>query len=226
MASVPARLRGYVPLDEGAAVQLVGTGDGAPLSLDTLLRTEPPAGQGGLVRPGAVLLADLTEVHPSYAYRLLLRGLPVRRAVFAVSAQARKLGLHAADHPVWRLVAAKYRLGFDGADVIDATASPIEEVPEELRTARYVLDHPKARLAGAWREALVAQARRQGRVLVKNQARQLIAASVDPRSIEDRYLCELPERVLGAVARAMLAAVAVPEPVSDIVPAQPIVKHS
>jgi len=230
VASVPARLRGYVPLDEGAAVQLVGTGDGAPLSLDTLLRTEPPAGQGGLVRPGAVLLADLTEVHPSYAYRLLLRGLPVRRAVFAVSAQARKLGLHAADHPVWRLVAAKYRLGFDGADVIDATASPIEEVPEELRTARYVLDHPKARLAGAWREALVAQARRQGRVLVKNQARQLIAASVDPRSIEDRYLCELPERVLGAVARAMLAAVAVPEPVSepvsDIVPAQPIVKHS
>src|SRR5207248_3340565 len=134
VASVPARLRGYVPLDEGAAVQLVGTCDGAPLSLDTLLRTEPPAGQGGLVRPGAVLLADLTEVHPSYAYRLLLRGLPVRRAVFAVSAQARKLGLYAADHPVWRLV--------------------------------------------------------------------------------------------GAVARAMLAAVAVPEPVSDIVPAQPIVKHS
>ncbi len=202
---VPARLRGYARPVESAPVQLVGTADDAPLSLDALLRTEPPAGQGGLVRPGALLLVDLTEVHPSYAYRLLLRGLPVRRAVLAMSTPARKLGLDSTDHPVWRLVEAKYRVRFDDA-VVDATARPIEEVPDELRVARYLLDHPKARLAGAWREALIARARRHGRALSKNQARKLITETVDPRAIEDRYLCELPEQALLAVAQAVLTA--------------------
>ncbi len=39
---------------------------------------------------------------------------------------------------------------------------------------RLLIDHPQARLANAWREALIAWATRQGRRLSKNQARRVI----------------------------------------------------
>jgi hypothetical protein len=212
--------RPAAPLDprDAAVVQEVGTRDAA-LSLDTLLGTEPPAGQGGLVRPGALLLADLTEVHHSYAYRLLLRGLPVDRGAIAVSGRPGWLDPDGPGQEVWRLVAACYVVHLDrwtdDTIVVDATARPAEEVPDDLRVARYVLDHPRARLAGAWREALVAGARRQGRSLSKNEARRLVAEVVDPRTIADRYLCELPDGVLQTVAGALVTpgpAVPHPEP--------------
>jgi N4-bis(aminopropyl)spermidine synthase len=187
-------------------------GDAASIAVDTLLRTEPPAGQGGAVRPGSVPLADLTGVHASYVQRILLRGPAFGRAVFVTNArELRGTGLFDPRDPVRRLLSARFSLGFPRgpawrpADlaVVVADAVPASAVPEDLAVARYVLGHPKARLAGAWREALVAAARRAGRSLTKNEARQAVRAAVDPEAIAGRYLCELPDEVLRSVAVAV-----------------------
>jgi len=182
--------------------------------VEKLLRTEPPAGQGGAVRPGAVLLVDLTAVHASYVLRILLRGPTVRRAVFVAGArELRRTGLLDPDDPVRRLISARFSLTFprerglpDDLAVVVAEAVPAEDVPGDLAVARYVLDHPKAKLAGAWREALVAQARQRGQTLTKNDARQAVSSQVDPASFAGRYLCELPGEVLVPVAAVVAPA--------------------
>jgi hypothetical protein len=189
--------------------------DGLAVSIpaDQLLRTEPPAGQGGVVRPGGALLVDLTAVHASYVHRILLRGPAIRRAVFVANARdLRRTGLVDPADPVRRLISARFSLAFPrergtASDrdlaVVVAEAVPAEEVPADLAIARYVLDHPKAKLAGAWREALVAQARQRGETLTKNDAREAIGALVDPAAFVGRYVCELPSEVLVAVAVAI-----------------------
>jgi hypothetical protein len=204
-AAVRAALRAAA--GEGA-VQEVSTSADASLNLETLLRTEPPAGQGGMVRPGSTVLADVTDVHPSYAYRLLLRTLPAERVLLAVSREFPELGLTRLDSPVWRMLGARYRIRAQRGNphfvVVEALRRPVDDLPEHLRVARYVLDHPKARLLGAWREALVGDARRRGTVLSKNEARALIAESINTTLIEGRYLAELPHTVVDRVASAML----------------------
>lgn len=211
-AGVPGvlqRLREYA--GDRPDVQTVAAAGPADLTLDALLRTEAPAGQGGMLRPGATLLADLTAVHASYAYRLLLRGPAVGRALLAVSGP----GLPVQAHPVWRLLGARYTIrrvamaGVDGT-VVDVAARADAAPEPEGFVARYVLDHPKARLAGAWREALVARARRAGATLSKNEARQHVVAQVEPGLVDGRYLCELPEPVLARVCAALTTAGTLP----------------
>lgn len=181
-----------------------GSADAEVLAADgveALLRAEPPAGQGGSVRPESTVLADLTGLHPSYAYRLLLRTRSAARVVLAVDAPVRL------EAPPWRLLGCAYRMRVEpdgGVVVVDALRRAAADLPEFLWTARYVLDHPRARLAGAWREALVAAARRRGGAVSKNEARRAIAEVVDPHLIEGRYLGELPGHTLEVVARALV----------------------
>lgn len=191
------------------SAQVVGVTPDAALSLEALLRTEPPAGQGGMIRPEATVLADLTGVHPSYAYRLLLRTLPARRVLVAVDGSAGRSGMTNLDGPVWRLLGARYRIrshrGRGRCHLLEAVRRPVDEVPDGLGVARYIVDHPKAKLLGAWREGLIAQARRRGGTLSKNDARTLIAASVPSATIEGRWLAELPHAVIEQVAGAVLS---------------------
>jgi hypothetical protein len=110
--------------------------------------------------------------------------------------------------PVWRLIGASYqvrsRRGADGVLVIDAVRRPSDDVPDELRVARYVVEHPKARLLGAWREALIADARRRGAALSKNDARAQIAAALPAARVDGRYLVELPHAVIHQAAKSMV----------------------
>jgi hypothetical protein len=175
---------------------------GVPAELASLLRTQPPAGRGGSVRPGATIEADLTGRHPSYAYRLLMRTLPAARVVLTVDAPPRL------DAPAWRLVGAGYRVrvepGPGPAHLVVAEHRPLADVPPRLWAARWVLDHPQARVPNAWREALVLAARERGGTLTKNDARRQVAAAVEARMIDGRYLVELPGHTLEIVARALV----------------------
>ncbi len=67
--------------------------------------------------------------------------------------------------------------------------------PEEADAARFLLrfliDHPQAKLANAWREALIAWATRQCRRLLKNQARRVIERQRLGMIHAQSYLSEL-----------------------------------
>jgi len=137
-----------------------------------------------------------------------MRALPAARIVLAVDSPPRL------EDPPWRLVGAGYRVtveagsgsgsGSGSASLVAAERRPLPEVPERLRVARWVLDHPQAKLPNAWREGLVAAARERGETLTKNDARRLVADAVDPRLIDGRYLVELPGHTLEVVARASI----------------------
>jgi hypothetical protein len=195
-------LRQHVSGDSTAAIRIAA---------DTFLRTEPPAGQGGAVRPGSTMLMDLTDVHASYVQRILLRGPAVRRAVFVTSTrELRRTGLLEPDDPVRRLLSARFSLSFPREpglpaelSVVVADAVPAGDSSDDLAIARYLLDHPNARLAGAWREALISAARRRGTPLTKNDARKIIGSQVDSAAFAGRYLCELPALPLRTVAAAI-----------------------
>lgn len=190
----------------------VGLGHDADVPLTSLLRAEPPAGRGGVAPPGSTLLVDLTEVDASYAGRVLLRGLPASRVVFAVSAsRLARCGLADAGRPIRRLLSARYtveltrRQDLPEVAVLVADLLPAERVPAELAVARHVLDHPRARLLSAWREAVIACARRQGETVTKNEARARVAGMAAVAPLRDRFLCELPQPTLEAAARALTA---------------------
>lgn len=188
----------------------IGTRPAAMLALETWLRSEPPLGQGGSYRRGATLLVDLTDFHGSYVYRMLARGPAVRRAVFAAPRRdLHRLGLTTQDSPVRQFLSAKYTVEVHSNDVppdmviVVADERSLDDISEPDRVARYLLEHPKARLAGAWREALVSFARRRGVTLSKNEARGLIAELIDPDRIDLRHLCELPHQTFVSVAEAV-----------------------
>jgi hypothetical protein len=139
---------------------------------------------------------------------VLLRTLPAERVLAAVRPDPEAPGITSLDSPVWRLLGARYRIrsrrGPEGTQLIEATRRPADDVPDALRVARYVVDHPKARLLGAWREALITDARRRGETLSKNEARARIAAAVPVSRTEGRFLTELPHAVVEQVALSML----------------------
>ena len=68
---------------------------------------------------------------------------------------------------------------------------------------RFLIDHPQARLVNAWREALIARAARQGRLLSKNQARQVIERQRLGVIHAQSYLSELSLSELRALAVAI-----------------------
>jgi hypothetical protein len=162
------------------------------------------------VPPGSTLVLDLTAIHPSYATRVLLRAPAADRLVFAL--QDRHLGrtgLSAPESPVRRLLGVRYQLELtrhqvpSGVAVLVARRRPAEDLPAEHALARYVLDHPRARLLSAWREAVIATSRQRGVQVSKNEARALIRQAIDVAPLRERYLCELPQPELEAVASAL-----------------------
>ena len=79
--------------------------------------------------------------------------------------------------------------------------------PKGADTVRYLLrfliDHPQAKLANAWREALIAWETRQGHRISKNQARRVIEEQRLGMIHAHSYLSELSMSDL----RALVAAV-------------------
>lgn len=198
---------------EASRIVTVGTGQDADVPVESLLRSEPPAGHGGSVPPGSTLLVDLSAIDASYATRLLLRASAAHRLVFAIGdRQLARTGLTAPEHPVRRLLAARYAIELPrhetpaGLTVLVARTLPAEQAAADSALARYVLDHPRARLLSAWREGLIAVGRQRGVQISKNEARAWIAAAIDVEPLRDRYLCELPQQELDSVARALCAA--------------------
>ena len=59
-----------------------------------------------------------------------------------------------------------------------------------------MIDRRRARLGNAWREGLIALARRYGRTLTKNQARALIRSTDFPGAQLQSFLRELPQSLM------------------------------
>jgi hypothetical protein len=74
---------------------------------------------------------------------------------------------------------------------------------------RALLDHPRATVGGAWREALIRAAAARGETLTKNDARRRIAAT-DLATHTPSYLPELPGDVLARLPAAVAASLAGP----------------
>ena len=79
--------------------------------------------------------------------------------------------------------------------------------PEEADAAgfllRFLIDHPQAKLANAWREALIAWAARQGRRLSKREARQVIERQRLGVIHAQSYLSELSLSDLSKLVKAV-----------------------
>lgn len=104
------------------------------------------------------------------------------------------------DAPLRSLLECKYRL-------VDRTTKQniswifFEKLPTPrdnptLYLLRNLADHPKARLANAWREALISWHKNQGTTLTKNQARELIGRGTIGSQYGQHYLTELPLHLL------------------------------
>ena len=77
-----------------------------------------------------------------------------------------------------------------------------------LFVLRHIADRPKARLANAWREGLIAWHKQQDATLTKNQARALISQTRIGALFGQHYLAELPRHALAALMAAAKTTVA------------------
>ena len=73
---------------------------------------------------------------------------------------------------------------------------------------RHIADRPKARLANAWREGLIAWHKKQGTTLTKNQARASISQTRIGALCGQHYLTELPLHSLADLIAAAKATIA------------------
>jgi hypothetical protein len=157
------------------------------------------------VARGSLLVADLSPHFGAYLLRILLRGLAPARAVFVMSpAGLRRSGVASGDGP-WRLVGSKYKLHVVDAGAGERPATVVAEpIPKPAgggpAVARYLLDHPKARVLNAWREALVTLS---GRSLAKNDARAIIRATGLAPELEGGFLAELSQSLLCRLSEAL-----------------------
>ncbi len=79
----------------------------------------------------------------------------------------------------------------------------LEEADAAAFLLRFLIDHPQARLANAWREALIAWAARQGRLLSKREARRVIERQRLGVIHAHSYLAELSLSDLRKLVRAV-----------------------
>jgi predicted methyltransferase len=217
LAPLPIELPGHIgEAGRERQVLLVSGGDaGTPagarrVPLESLLRSEPPAGRGGAFPAGSELVVDLRGYHGGYVQRLLLRAPSIARAVFYTSPRdLRRSGLERADEPLRKLLSPAYELSFPaaphGSDHAVVVAVPVDADPASAFSVvvRYILEHPTARIANAWREALIELADRHGLTLSKNEARSLIAASSPPVGVAQSHLCELPTQALRTLVASL-----------------------
>jgi N4-bis(aminopropyl)spermidine synthase len=77
----------------------------------------------------------------------------------------------------------------------------------EGEVAAYLVTHPVAKLGNAWRDALLAVARRRELPLTRNQARAAVEASGQPATVLDIRLAELPRHRLQELVAAIPASV-------------------
>ena len=153
------------------------------------------------------LVLQLAPHYDAYLPRLLLASQA--QTVLAIVDQRHATELMA---PIHALIKCKYRLvsrtkkQHVALIIYEKQSTPYENA--HLFVLRYIADRPKARLANAWRESLIAWHKQQGTILTKNQARVLINQTRIGALYGQHYLAELSLHSLTALIAAAKATIA------------------
>jgi hypothetical protein len=111
------------------------------------------------------------------------------------------------DLPPDDLLAAAYSLAVvpagPGGDPAVVLATRHDRAPDPAASVlRYILEHPGAKIANAWRDALLALARDSGTPITKNEARARVPPGSLPLAVGRLRTWELPLRALRTLAAA------------------------
>ncbi len=153
------------------------------------------------------LALQLAPHYDAYLPRLLLASQA--QTVLAIVDQRHATELTG---PLLALIECKYRLisrtnkQHIAWILCEKQPTPYEDAPRFV--LRHIADRPKARLANAWREGLIAWHKKQGTTLTKNQARALISQTRIGALCGQHYLTELPLHSLADLIAAAKATIA------------------
>jgi hypothetical protein len=166
--------------------------------------------------PGTVVV----NTHPDYgtaALRTLLLAAPERavligprRDLVAAYLVPGTLAAPRSDDPLARLLAVAYELSAvpagPGGDPAVVAVTRNDRPPADATEAvlRHVLLHPGAKVANAWRDALLAVARDSGRPMTKNEARAVVAAASPSAALRRLRIWELPAAALRDLSGAII----------------------
>jgi hypothetical protein len=112
--------------------------------------------------------------------------------------------------PLARLLAVAYDLSAvptgPGGDPAVVAVTRNDRAPADATEAvlRHILLHPGAKVANAWRDALLAVARDSGRAMTKNEARAVIAAASPSAALRRLRIWELPAAALRDLSGAII----------------------
>ncbi|HEV7687317.1 MAG TPA: bis-aminopropyl spermidine synthase family protein, partial [Acidimicrobiia bacterium] len=112
--------------------------------------------------------------------------------------------------PLARLLAVAYDLSAvpagPGGDPAVVAVTRHDRTPADATEAvlRHIVLHPGAKVANAWRDALLAVARDSGRAMTKNEARAVIAASSPSAALRRLRIWELPAAALRDLSGAII----------------------
>ena len=146
------------------------------------------------------IVANLYPHYDAYATRVLLASAAERVALITTHD-----ALPDPSDPLSTLSEAKYHVdsvagtAIPNAAIVTLTKVPAPESDGTSYVLRYLIDHRRAKIGNAWREALISWSVRLGRGLTKNQARQAIGQCKLSATYSQSYLSELPTSALRAL---------------------------
>jgi hypothetical protein len=172
-----------------APTRLLLVGDGWPTDLASAMETTSLRGylrtlsthRQGTRSPYADAVAvNLFPYYHAYLVRMLLLSAARQLLIVVADPVADNLFNANKDDPLRTFIDSSYQVvARERSKAKQPGVILLQRIgPQDADAVKFLLsfliDHPQARLANAWREALIAWAARQGRPLSKNQARRLI----------------------------------------------------
>lgn len=157
-------------------------------------------------KPGGVAV-DLAEDPGSWLARTLI-ALDAEHVALLVPNNHPDLADQAGQTALKELIGPKYRLTLRRSTpepryaLVEAARIDPARLATPDRIRRYLLDRPHGKIANTWREALIAAAGQQGRVLSKNEARALVQVDEETLGVQSEQLLDLPRHQIAYVLQA------------------------
>ena len=220
VAQLPARVVDSVKssLAEHAPARVVLAGDGWPsdmtsametTSLRGYLRTLSTHRQGTRSPFTGTVAVNLFPHYNASLVRVLLLSAAKQLIIVVADHVADSLFNANKDDPlrtfigsIYQVVASERGNAMQPGVILLQRSAP-QNADANMYILRFLIDHPQARLANAWREALIAWGIQQGRRLSKNQARRVIERQRLSTIHAHSYLSELSLNDLRALVIAV-----------------------
>ncbi len=179
------------------------------VSLRGYLRTLSTHRQGTHSPYAGTVAVNLFPYYHASLVRVLLLSAAKQLLIVVADHAADSLFKANRDDPLGALIGCSYRVVATERDsatrlgMVLLQPAHLEEADAAAFLLRFLIDHPQARLANAWREALIAWAARQGRLLSKREARRVIERQRLGVIHAHSYLAELSLSDLRKLVRAV-----------------------